>query len=114
MTEQPRINLDGAWSLFYFPAGKYDFDHPGILESLNLTPITAKVPGNTLLDLFREGLIPNPFFGENFQDLRHFENFEWWYCGGPIELDTFSPFFRGFLGHHQFERAGRRAQTLPG
>ena len=87
MTEQPRINLDGAWSLFYFPAGKYDFDHPGILESLNLTPITAKVPGNTLLDLFREGLIPNPFFGENFQDLRHFENFEWWYLKNFIVGD---------------------------
>ena len=36
------------------------------------------------------------------------------YCGGPIELDTFLVFFRVILGPHQFERAGRRAQTLPG
>jgi beta-mannosidase len=74
-----RINLDGEWQLYGFPFGQYVIDHPDDLTSLNLSPIKAQVPGNVELDLLNAGLIPEPFFGKNFQDLRAFETYEWWY-----------------------------------
>jgi beta-mannosidase len=78
-SDDTRIYLDGDWFLYYFPEGEYVFDHPDQLLNSDLTPIPAQVPGNVELDLHRAGVIPDPFFGMTFQDLRVFEVYEWWY-----------------------------------
>ncbi len=41
--------------------------------------IPARVPGNVLGDLHRAGIIPDPFFGTNSDDLRPYEFIDWTY-----------------------------------
>lgn len=73
------ISLDGEWSLFGFPEGELQVNHPDEFNQLNLERIEAFVPGNVELDLLRTGRIDDPFWGSNVQKLRALEGFEWWY-----------------------------------
>lgn len=41
--------------------------------------VDAQVPGDVHLDYFRAGLIPEPFFGTNHDQLRWMEEMDWWY-----------------------------------
>ena len=50
-----RYSLNGGWDLKGFEHGKPE-------PSLELS---AQVPGNVELDLFRAGIEPEPFFGAN-------------------------------------------------
>ena len=78
--ETLHINLDGTWSLFYFPQGKHQINHPDQLKTQGLTPIEATVPGEAALDLSRQGILPaDLFFGENLKKLQPYELYEWWY-----------------------------------
>jgi beta-mannosidase len=74
------ISLNGAWKLFYFPQGKNRISNPDELWTRGVTPIEATVPGETALDLSRQGILPaDLFFGENITKLRAYELYEWWY-----------------------------------
>lgn len=76
---QAQVSLDGSWRLHY---GKYDKDspvNPGELESRNWPEIAASVPGNVEIDLQASGIIKNPEVGNNINDLRKFESYQWWY-----------------------------------
>jgi hypothetical protein len=42
--------------------------------------LEAQVPGNLELDLQRNGIIEEPFFGMNIVDLRRYETAHVWYC----------------------------------
>jgi beta-mannosidase len=79
-SEAVHISLNGTWKLFYFPQGKYHFANPDQLKAQGLTPIEATVPGETALDLSRQGILPKDlYFGENPLNLRPYELYEWWY-----------------------------------
>lgn len=84
-----KINLTNPWSLTVLPhrlwrsltAGCNDLTcaadlpapaAPATVEGAVTVPAT--VPGNFELDLFRAGLIPDPFFGTNIIDLRKLED----------------------------------------
>ncbi len=74
------VSLNGAWKLFYFPQGKFQITNPDQLKTHGLTPIEAMVPGETALDLSRQGILPaDLFFGENIKKLKPYELYEWWY-----------------------------------
>ena len=47
--------------------------------AVDVPAIPAEVPGNIELDLHRNGIIPDPFFGENVDLLRPFEFNNWEY-----------------------------------
>ena len=80
ISEAAHISLDGSWKLFYFPQGKYRITNPDQLKTQGLTAIEASVPGETPLDLSRQGVLPaDLFFGENIKKLKPFELYEWWY-----------------------------------
>lgn len=68
-----KISLSGSWELYFDPervdsleGAKKRFQH-----------ITAVVPGEVYLDLLREGIIEDPFFGRNYFKLRSFEFYQW-------------------------------------
>lgn len=70
-----KITLSGSWELYFGPErvdsieeAKKSFQH-----------INAVIPGDVYLDLLREGLIEDPFFGRNYLKLRPFEFYQWWY-----------------------------------
>ena len=74
------ISLNGPWTLYYFPQGKYQITNPDQLKKLGLSPIEATVPGDAPLDLSRQGALPaDLFFGENLRKLQPYELYEWWY-----------------------------------
>jgi len=40
-TEKMHINLDGEWSLLYFPEGSHKIDHPDGLDLVNKKTLQA-------------------------------------------------------------------------
>ncbi|MGD1104811.1 MAG: hypothetical protein ABSA59_22430, partial [Terriglobia bacterium] len=73
-SETLHISLNGPWKLFYFPQGKFQITNPEQLKTQGLTPIEASVPGETALDLSRQGVLPaDLFFGENIKKLKPYE-----------------------------------------
>ena len=79
-SETLHISLNGPWKLFYFPQGKFQITNPDQLKTHGLTPMEASVPGETALDLSRQGVLPaDLFFGENIKKLKPYELYEWWY-----------------------------------
>ncbi|MBS7642755.1 glycoside hydrolase family 2 protein [Candidatus Bathyarchaeota archaeon] len=72
-------SLDGVWLLKGFPKlngeeeGAYNPDYP--IDGW----IQAEVPGVVYIDLIRNGLIPDPFYGLNEDAVRWVEDVEWWY-----------------------------------
>jgi beta-mannosidase len=73
------ITLSGEWKLYY---GLYDKNAPGTpdeLKNKNWPVISALVPGNVELDLLSSGKIKNPETGNNINDLRKYEAYQWWY-----------------------------------
>lgn len=71
------VRLDGQWSLFCFPQGKYRVAHPNELSALGLASIEASVPGDAMLDLSRKGGLPADLFnGENIRKLQPYELFD--------------------------------------
>ncbi|MCB9106894.1 MAG: hypothetical protein H6633_22000 [Anaerolineales bacterium] len=58
--------------------------------------LPATVPGNVRTDLLALNRIPDPFFGENYQDSLWVENVDWWYRR-TLDLDPLPPTARAFL-----------------
>ncbi|MCR4621631.1 MAG: hypothetical protein K5663_06070 [Clostridiales bacterium] len=62
-----KYSLNGEWSL-------KGYEHAKTAPSLELT---AKVPGNVELDLYRAGIEPEPFYGANEYLYRRYESWSW-------------------------------------
>jgi len=63
------LNLSGKWNLSYSDFNKNIFTNIGY----------ANVPGNVHLDLIKSGIIPNPYYSDNFKKCRWIENKDWQY-----------------------------------
>ncbi len=68
------LPLDGLWELAGFVPGKGDWR-----RARAPYPIPAPVPGEVHPALLAAGLIPDPFFGENVEQVSWVEEKEWWY-----------------------------------
>ena len=64
------FSLNGDWSLYYLKEG------PGIetLEHPGAAFVPAQVPGNVELDLQRTGLLPEPFYADEYPALARLLN----------------------------------------
>lgn len=67
------ISLDGQWNLYYYPEHEKKISDPAELKKSGLIPIAAMVPGNVELDLYKQGIEKDPFFGTNIYDYHKYE-----------------------------------------
>ena len=78
-----KIDLNGEWQMAYtfdqVERPKGGFKTIEDVRALGLPIYPAQVPGNFELDLHRNGLIPEPFFGMNIAVLPEYEFAEIWY-----------------------------------
>lgn len=77
--------LDGAWHLFIeqhkkCAATAKTFTTLAALQATDFYSTTGTVPGNFELDLVRDGVLPDPFLGENPLILQQYENRHLWYA----------------------------------
>ena len=61
------MNLNGKWELSVID----ERDFRGVFETY--PTIVGTVPGNFELDLFREGIIPDPYFDVNIFEVQKYE-----------------------------------------
>ena len=73
------ISLNGKWQLSYWKQRAQAVIAPQEMKNLQIQEIEASVPGNVELDLFTAGLIPDPMIGNNVNELRKYENYQWCY-----------------------------------
>ena len=73
------VSLNGPWRLSYGLFDKSAPQTPAELKASNWPQIPATVPGNVELDLLAAGIIKNPETGNNVNDLRKYEAYQWWY-----------------------------------
>ncbi len=67
------LSLDGAWSLRWHT-------EQNDMSPVNTWPeIKAQVPGNVELDLFRNGIEPDPYYAENEYLFRKYEYCAWYF-----------------------------------
>ena len=69
----------GIWTLHYGLQDAHAPKTPKELKNSGLRSISATVPGNVEIDLMAEGLIEDPLVGNNVNDLRKYETYQWWY-----------------------------------
>lgn len=80
---EDRLSLNGNWQLYY--CAHINVSDPDVyvtsqsLESSDLMHITGKVPGNFEIDLEREGIIDDIFYGTNVLEAQNRENYHLWY-----------------------------------
>ncbi|MCQ2770724.1 MAG: hypothetical protein MJ236_02865, partial [Clostridia bacterium] len=88
-----KINtLSGNWSLYYEENSKcanfaYDISSIDDLNKQGFKNLNCTVPGNFVLDLFKNGLIPDPFWGDNAIKLQYLETMHVWYSS-KFEINT--------------------------
>ena len=70
------ISLNGNWTLYYELETERTKTEPAYLRG-NAPHISATVPGNVELDLFRAGIEPDPFYAENIYRFRRYEFYCW-------------------------------------
>lgn len=132
-------SLDGTWRLYiaenrFCKAFAKELCDENSLSRLNIGPIDGSVPGNFELDMLRDGLIDDPFFGTNVLELQKLENRHLWYVrnfdykkeadGTPTlrfeGIDTFADIYLNgrligssdnMLIEHEFEAAAIREGT---
>ena len=74
------MDLDGEWSLEYFPQPSDGAVRVLPLPSdLEVESVKATVPGNCELDLVRTGVLPQPEVGLNALSFRSYEGCQWLY-----------------------------------
>ena len=91
MRKNNSILLDGDWSLIYVENKKLRTEKPEVatieaLEKTGYNKIPAKVPGNFERDLFRAGVIEDPYFAGNAIKYQRLENMHMFYYR-TFELD---------------------------
>jgi len=73
------ISLNGKWQLSYWKQPSAAVTSPEGMKWMNVSKIQAQVPGNVELDLLSAGLIKDPMIGNNVNDLRPWEGYQWCY-----------------------------------
>ena len=75
------ISLNGAWRLYCVEEKKGQNPPFGVCPDVAAPKydVTAAVPGNCQLDLYRAGLMPDPFFGDNYYQYVPLEHCGWVY-----------------------------------
>ena len=75
------LSLNGSWWLFGLEEKRGKNPPFGVLPEIDgaAYAVEAAVPGNCQLDLFRAGLLPEPFFGDNYYQYIRLEHFGWVY-----------------------------------
>ena len=73
------ISLNGTWTLYYGPekGGKPDKYTSSIKDAMQVIP--AAVPGCAQQSLVDNGLMGDPFYGENLHDFYEYEYAQWLY-----------------------------------
>ena len=79
-----RLMLDGDWSLIYVANKTYRTEKPLVntiadLERTSYDKVPARVPGNLERDLFRAGVIDDPYFGSNSIKYQYLEKMHMFY-----------------------------------
>lgn len=79
-----KLNIDSGWSVYYAKNSDCKIWADKItteaeLLSRGISNVPAEVPGSFVLDLFRAGKIPDPFFGDNIIKLQYLETMHLWY-----------------------------------
>ena len=85
MIKNTKISLNGEWKLYWIENEAFLSDAfvPNTVESIDVKKyktVSAAVPGNFELDLFKNKVIPDPYFGENTLLLQQFECMHMFYC----------------------------------
>ncbi len=73
------IPLNGQWKLYYHREEGETPDTPEALLQAGWPSVEAHVPGNVELDLYKAGIEPDPFFGENLYKYTKYEYYQWWF-----------------------------------
>lgn len=73
------ISLNGKWELSYWKQPEQPVLSPDGMKQMEVKTITGTVPGNVELDLLFAGLIDDPMTGNNVNELRKWEEFQWCY-----------------------------------
>jgi hypothetical protein len=68
----PQLDLNGVWQ-FAVCDENLDIINSSQLNNSGLQVLEAQVPGNLELDLQRNGVVEEPFYGLNILDLRRYE-----------------------------------------
>lgn len=76
--ERTSLDLNGSWSFAWSP-NAVDCKTVSSIQENGLTPLPCQVPGNFELDLQRNGIIEEPFYGMNIAALRQYESAHVWY-----------------------------------
>ena len=80
-SNDPVINLTGEWSFAYSEGPELRrFTSVSDLDAAGCALLPCTVPGNFELDLHRNGVIPEPFFGMNIAGLTRWERSHVWYA----------------------------------
>lgn len=81
---EEKYSLDGSWQLFYeenrFLSQKMLPQTIEALKTSDFSEIKASVPGNFEIDLMREGVLEDIFFGKNPLEAQKRENYHLWYA----------------------------------
>lgn len=77
--------LSDSWKLYYEENAKCSSFADAICDEKELVSkkfksANGRVPGNFVLDLYKEGIIPDPLFGDNAIKLQYLEAMHVWYC----------------------------------
>ena len=78
LKDKESLNLNGAWKLSY-TKDNLNFKNLNELSKSGLKELNATVPGNFELDLQKNGLIDDPFFGMNIKECFKYELEYMWY-----------------------------------
>lgn len=79
-----KYSIDSCWKIYYSKNSDCSKWADLIcsekeLESRKIDSIPAEVPGAFVLDMYRAGRIPDPFFGDNLIKLQYLETMHLWY-----------------------------------
>lgn len=106
---EKKICLDGVWTLYYeqncnCEATAFEITTVLQLKEHNFKHINAQVPGNFELDMQREGLLPDLFFGKNSLKARELENLHLWYTTTFINSKISENMYFDFEGIDTFSK----------
>jgi len=73
------LQLNGSWTIFWFDPGEGEKQKAYLSSYTPKESITGQVPGMVQMDMLKAGLIPDPFFGKNAEDIKWMEYKDWWY-----------------------------------
>ncbi len=81
----PMRRLESAWKLYMAPYEEavregLDFSTADGLQGSGLLCVDGSVPGNFELDLYRAGVIEDPFYSTNVLELQKYEEHHLWYA----------------------------------